>query len=592
MKASILLTSSLFLLPSLATGVKEAHTVALDFGWNAFFLPVQPSETPSQLFADWPVEKVGMYDQAAYLRTAQFDGEASTLGAIENPMKYWVREDAGLTSLDALRANAVYICFCTNATGFTTTVYGEPEAMRTSWHSSVDSTVNYVGISTDGTAAEVRTVGGYFLGLDVGATDFRKIYGPLADQPGLKAVSVKDPYVANGKGLAIDSIKTSDWSGPLYVSPMNGINMGTNHNQGVMTVRNDAGTNRMVRISFKESEFADANLKMLYPDIHYLDSARQSAWVSPLHSAPCECELAAGETLTLRLAVDRATLAAAPWTEFGGIVEVTDVSTVSPTHFRTAIPFSITAGDSSERAQDWPNGLWVATISLDAVPQFVAEGSVTEYREELTTNVYRRAKGEASGSTTTEEEKTNTVSAVEYETVISISTNLVPVYTTAAKKAGSTMKARILIHRDIDGNLKMLQRARLNGRRYSTAMLPTDLGVVDGTGTFGTAAVFAFTVAEHSRVNPMYHAKHPDHDGLDSDFKEWAKEGSEVFEIGNRITLEWDANDAASWNPEEMMSGTASWSFTGLRREGELKAEGKFTIQRLSAAALEDIVGD
>ena len=580
MKASILLTSSLFLLPSLATGVKEAHTVALDFGWNAFFLPVQPSETPSQLFADWPVEKVGMYDQAAYLRTAQFDGEASTLGAIENPMKYWVREDAGLTSLDALRANAVYICFCTNVTGFTTTVYGEPEAMRTSWHSSVDSTVNYVGISTDGTDAEVRTVGGYFLGLDVGATDFRKIYGPLADQPGLKAVSVKDPYVANGKGLAIDSIKTSDWSGPLYVSPMNGIDMGTNHNQGVVTVRNDAGTNRMVRISFKESEFADVNLKMLYPDIHYLDSARQSAWVSPLHSEPYECELAAGETLTLRLAVDRATLAAAPGTEFGGIVEVTDVSMVSPTHFRTAIPFSITAGDSAERAQDWPNGLWVATISLDAVPQFVAEGSVTEYTDEIVTNTYSRCTS------------TNEFGVGIYEDVQVVSTNKVAVYTTAAKAAGSTMKARIFIHRDVDGNLKMLQRARLNGRRYSSAMLPTDLGVVTGTGTFGTAAVFAFTVAEHSRVNPMYHAKHPDHDGLDSDFKEWAKEGSEVFEIGNRITLRWDANDAASWNPEETMTGKATWTFSGLRREGEIKAEGTFTIQRLSAAALADIIED
>ena len=578
MKASILLVSSFFLLPSFATGVREAHTVRLDFGWNAFFLTVQPSETPSELFSDWPVEKVGMYDQAAYLRTEQFDSSSSTLGAIENPMKYWVRDDAGITSLDALLANAVYICFCTNVTGFTTTVYGEPEAMRTSWHSSVDSTVNYVGLSTDGTDAEVRTVGGYFLGLDVGATDFRKIYGSDSAQPGLKQVTVKEPKVANGKGLAIDSIKTSDWSGPLFVSPMNGIDMGTNHNQGVVTVRNDAGTNRIVRIAFKKSESAGANPDMTLPDVHYFDSARQSAWVSPLHTAPYECELAAGETLTLKLAVDRTTFADGAGTEFGGILEVTDVSTVAPTHFQTAIPLSITAGDSAERAQDWPNGLWVATISLDAVPQFVAEGSVTEYTDEITTNTYSRCTS------------TNEQGKAIYEDVEVISTNKIPVYTTAAKAAGSVMKARIFVHRDVDGNLKMLQRARLNGRRYSTAMLPTDLGVVDGTGTFGTAAVFAFTVAEHSRVNPMYHAKHPDHDGLDSDFKEWAKEGSEVFEIGNRITLKWDANDAASWNPEETMSGTASWAFTGLRREGELKAEGKFTIQRLSSASLEEIV--
>lgn len=575
-----------------------SYPVRLRYGWNAFFLAVRPDQTPDELFADWPVERVGMYDQASYLRTKQFNTSASdsTQGAIENPVKYWVRGEDRVDSLIALRANAVYICKSTNEVDFTTEVYGEPEAMRISWHSSVGSTVNYVGLSTDGSAAVVRADGkGYFRGLDTGSQDFRFIYGDAPDVPGMFPISIKNPTVESWHALAVDSDKASDWSGAFFVSPMNGIDMGTKYNKSVMSIRNDSNTNRHVRVSMRTSA-ADGNGAALeMPVVLYFDPAGGAGWSTVgLQASAYERELVPGETLNLELAIDRTQLSGEAGTEFGGIIDVTDISESDPTHFKTSVPISITVSDSSTSETDWPNGLWVATLSLTAVPQFVAEGSVTEYMDQVVTNTYRQVVGgeenilEPVGNV---EEKPEREEA-EYETVYVIQTNKVPVYTTSAKDAGSTMKARIFIHRDSEGNLKLLQRVRIAGRRFSSAMLPVDLGVISGDGTFGETARFEFTVGEESRVNPFYHARHPDHDGLDADFKGRAPSGKEVFAIGNVIELDWAESGGAAWNPRETLSGEVAWSFTGLRREGAIKTEGTFTMRRISVGSLADVQED
>ena len=543
-----------------ATGVRMRHDIVLKSGWNAFYLPVTLDESADAFFADWPTDCVGCYDQAAYLRTEQFTTSAdeSTQGAIEPRIRHWVRGESGRSTLRAVVGNAVYLVCVTNKEGFAKTVYGEPVALRMDWHRTTgdDCPLNYLGISTDGADAQM-TDNAYLLGLN---TDWETCYTvcgrPTLAQPNLTLIDNKDPSVTNFSAVAMDARKTGDWSGPLYISPANGFDLGTNGTMGVLKVRNDSGTNRTVRIHFKPGEVSEDPLQinLPFPKLQALDPARQSSWNAEFAQTGYERELVAGEILELRLAVDRETELLGPsGTEYGGVITVTDVSPENCSHFQTSVPFSAKSDGGEFRRTKWPKGLWAVDVTLDKVSQMVSESS--------------------DGSSPT------------------------PV------KAGAPMKLRLLLHVDSNGAMNLVQRARLGTRRVSAAALPTDQPILPGEGTFGVAATFNWSVAETSRVNPFYHARHPDHDGLKTDFKSPAPSGDdfnnynstvkpELFSVENAVAFAWNATTGAAWNPEETLSGTCSWTLTGLRREGGIETTGTFTMKRLSALDLDELKED
>ena len=63
----------------------------------------------------------------------------------------------------------------------------------------------------------------------------------------------------------------------------------------------------------------------------------------------------------------------------------------------------------------------------------------------------------------------------------------------------------------------------------------------------------------------------------------------ELFSVKNSILLMLDfAEGAARWDPQETVIGTCTWSFSGLRHEGNLVASGIMTLRRVSQLA--DIV--
>ena len=541
-----------------ATGVRMRHDIVLKSGWNAFYLPVTLDEPADVFFADWPTDRVGCYDQAAYLRTEQFKTSAdeSTQGAIEPRIRLWVRDEPGRSTLRSVVGNAVYLVSITNRTGFTKTVYGEPVALRMDWHCTTgdDCPLNYLGVSTDGAEAQM-TGQSYLLGLN---TDWETRYAvggrPTLAQPNLTLID-KDPSVASGSAVAMDSAKTGDWSGPLYISPANGFDLGTNGTMSVLKVRNDSGTNRTVRVAFSGGAWVDGVAPLPVPGLQYLDPVRHATWQKEnLVDVPYVRELVAGETLELRLAVDRETdLKGRVGVEYGGVITVTDVSPEDCSHFQTAVPFSAKADGGAFRRSKWPKGLWAVDVTLDKVSQLVSASP--------------------DGSSPT------------------------PV------KAGAAMKLRLLVHVDYNGAMNLLQRARLGTRRVTAAALPTDQPVLPGAGTFGVAAAFDWTVAETSRVNPFYHARHPDHDGLKADFKSPAPSGDdfsnynsmvkpELFSVENAVAFVWDATTGAAWNPEETLSGTCTWTLTGLRREGGIETTGTFTMKRLSALDLDELKED
>ena len=41
-------------------------------------------------------------------------------------------------------------------------------------------------------------------------------------------------------------------------------------------------------------------------------------------------------------------------------------------------------------------------------------------------------------------------------------------------------------------------------------------------------------------------------------------------------------NAATAWTPVEKLSGTCKWSYTGVRRDGPVVAQGRFTMKRVA----------
>ena len=154
--------------------VKVAQTIKLVNGWNAVYITVAPDETADEIFRTWPVEKVGVYDPAAFLTTKQYSQSGSTEGMTPEGFRMWYRDDPGLSRFKRIAANTVYVCLVTNSCGWTGTVYGRPAAPRITWHpSSTNEPMNFVGFSLaadqEVTAAEQKVpLEDYFNGLDVG----------------------------------------------------------------------------------------------------------------------------------------------------------------------------------------------------------------------------------------------------------------------------------------------------------------------------------------------------------------------------------------------------------------------------------------
>lgn len=587
-------------------GVQMAQRVSLLRGWNAVYLEVAPEGDAAEVFADWPVAWVAVYDPAAFLETQQYSGTASSEGTKSRlGYRIWRRGNPAASSLAGVPANGIYVCFATNA--WSGTLYGPPCAPRTTWHqSSADDPMNLIGFSTYADTS----IGTYFDGLDVGNTTYRRYCGNNPSAPTLGAVFASETF-ENGNVLVMDSTAVSDWSGVLHVSPQYGLDYGTNASMQVLTVRNDGSRARTVRVTLSLGNAA--NLKDIPPVPQGLQIrdfgriAEDPSWTPFSPEAPFEKRLGPGETLRLQIAVDRTALEGAAGTAYGALLSVLDVDGGSA--MRATIPLNVVSDGGASAATAWPKGIWIATAELTSVTYVGMSTEKTSPRDDKDDEFI---SGYNPGGYTAP----STIVSPEGQKDVDV-----PTFTDLP--AGGTMKVRLPMAVDREGRMSLLQRftygrdedgvlhvyagsvtnfpVALSGvSRVSTPFLPTDAPVVDAgeDDIFGTVATFPFVVAESSGVNPMRHALHPRHDGLDADFDGPAPSGDnldnylsrvkpELFSITNRVEFTWDAGSGTAWDPEETLSGSLVWEFDGLRQEGTLRAKGPFSMKRISPATLE-----
>ena len=544
----------------------ERQEFSLVYGWNAIYMQVQPQKPVEEVFADWPVKSVGFYDPSSFLSTRQFSAEWDSGNLMLPPIMMWHRDYPEASEIKYIPSGSVCILFSTNSIKTTVSVTGVPAAPRQTWHiTDTNEVYNFVGFSLQ--KGQRVTPQDYLEGFleNVQQGGFFKLSGRNEQKsPTLMSLYQSDTF-SDGDVLLAASRIQSNWSGVLNVSPMNGLNFGTDHVQQTLAIRNDGTAPRTVAIDIVDG-ILETGQKLRPSYLHTRDAdvaLTNAVWASCADGQTRLAQkfLASGETWRFQIGLDRKALAGIQrGISLGAILRITDVDGKSK--MRVDVPMiAETSGDVD--ASQWPAGLWVADVAFNQI--------------------------KSPGDT--------------HET-----------------ETGGEMKVRLPIHIDANGTARLLQRVVVAGEtnedgafdyrlyagsaaipqsaktvmRISAVTLPTETPVIVGQGGFSDKAVFEFIVSSGGSTSLLRHPLHPRHDGLDWDFKTAAPSGDninnykhdkkpETFSVQNKIELNLDMNGGeASWNPEKTKSGTVKWTLNGLRHEGAITISGKMTLKHVS----------
>ena len=559
--------------PLVAGAVAPYTTQSLSLvqGWNAVYVEVAPDATANDFFADWPVDHVGLYDPASFLATRQFGADWDSEGLTGSSMALWKRGFPEASSLSRVPAGSVLVTYCTNES-HSVTIRGVPAAPRTTWHvSGTNAVYNFFGFST----TQQTDISAYLEGSPCEGVKSRAYYRIVGDNldagPGPIEVRSWNSKVSDGEVLLLPSDDLSDWSGVLFVSPMNGVDFGQDGVKATLTVRNDGKSPRTVSVALEQAaNAAELQLSGTLPlclHVRDADVARtNAAWSAALsgYGPVAKKELAPDETWRLEFGLDRTAFSSlAKGLSFGALLRITEDG---DSHAKVVVPL---AGETSGVVVPdaaLPVGLWVADVQFDHV---LAPGS------------------------------------------------------TVGTETGGAAKLRLPIHIDANGKVRLLQRVVTAGEiaadgtytyrlyagsavvpttatmvtRISAVCLPTETPVIEAAGESDSVIAFSFTVAADGATSILRHPLHPQHDGLRWDFSTPAPSGDdfqnykgdvkpETFSVGNRIEMSFGLNGGeAAWNPEDTKSGTCRWTFSGLMRQGNIVLSGPMTVKRVSSVA-------
>ena len=545
------------------------QTLTVKPGWNAVYVELAPTNDLAEVFADWPTDSVGLYDPAAFLATRQYSASTESQGMAIAPIAMWHRNNPAASEALSMPANTVCIFFSTNAANASVTVRGVPAAPRTTWHvTGPKKPYNFLGLSLQ--SGSQVTPGDYLDGFGgiQSLSGIYRVFGTNAASPPVITRVYSTTKLTDATVLLVPSSEISDWSGPFHVSPMDGLDYGTNATLKTLSVRNDGTQARTASVDLVPSVSA-AGTRDLLPALHLRDAAvavTNAEWLSPTSPRLASKVLQPGETWQLEVGLDRSLFDGdVRGTPFGAVLRITDDGGASK--MRVDVPIQGAASGRASGRNAWPGGLWVAEAAFDEIS---FEGDSAE--------------------------------------------DFTP--------AGGTLKVRLPVHIDADGNVRMLQRVVVAGStaadgsfayslfagnaevpstaretmRISSAVLPTEQPVIPATASYFSDGIiaFEFTVDADGATSILRHPTHPQHDGLRWDFATPAPSGDdfdnykstvkpELFSVGNTILFMLDFNGGeASWNPEEEKTGTCIWELKNLRREGAISIKGPMSIRRVA----------
>ncbi len=516
-----------------------SETLTLVAGWNAVYIESTPAaSSPSDFFADLPVQRVGCYESSVYSSTQQIASDGTTIAQKPAAFYVWERGEEEDSTLQHILGGRCYLIYATNTA--TKTFYGVPALPRVSWQVADDGFATIVGVSipvgetvksdvyfgegpmTVSAAQNPYSIGG----ADILAPKFTKM---LAFR-GTPALSASKAYAMEGSSVA-------DWPGVVKVSVpslSDDIAFGSGTRLRSFSIANAGTTNRTIRVSYGNSELSSETkpaLQMYIPK----SGTNAYGWVAfDTH----DFDLGPGESKNLSLAVDKSGMSEGG--TFAGLITVSDLS---GTKMRVRISVTAAADEDTPYSAAYPKGLWYGNIELSQVDH-LSDGSTIPAGGKMKMAAMVLVDGDGAAHLL----------------------QRVAVGSSDEQKADGSRETKLWAETtDVSSGF--------SARRLSTMFPDIAHPSVEATsGNFGGLLQFDWTVAADARDDPFRHAWHPDH--------------GTGFAVTNRLMLSWQTESAKStweYSPDEVTYGICTWTLGGLSGTGEVKMRGTFAMKRILA---------
>ncbi|VGO20760.1 hypothetical protein [Pontiella sulfatireligans] len=210
----------------------RTQTFAIQEGWNAVYLAVDPVEKdPDLLFAGLPVDIVAVFDVSKSTRQFSSNPDTDMLRQLGWGMWYAPgRDDAFLSGLGAIYGNKAYLVHASESMQLS--IEGEVEFNQVWWK---PSSYNLIGFTLDATAPP--TFEQFFAGSSShsGQAVYRLVGGAWR--------LVSDPsatLMKNGEAFWVYCEGSSDYQGPLAVTAIGRQGIALEDSAGNLTLQNDA----------------------------------------------------------------------------------------------------------------------------------------------------------------------------------------------------------------------------------------------------------------------------------------------------------------------------------------------------------------
>ena len=577
-------------LPTSAQWVSQS--LSLKAGWNAVYLHVDPSH-------DTLEHLVGSDLSNPILEVWLWAPPASTLQFVQSPQEpvagaqwmAWNRNAADTQMLQRLVGNCAYLVrVATNVASYTWTLKGRPLPPAYEW---TTTGLNFLGFPTVPSSPPTFE---NFLAKAPELQQSAEIYqypgGELGSGNPARLYALRTAKVNRGQAYWIRSGTTYNrYFAPFEVTltGASGVSYGERLNAFSFRLRNLTATNLTVTLRLVASETPPTgqsnivgtpplivrgalNTTNLTYDYSSLSVGGTHTWALPASGL-------SGSDVEIVLGLDRTSMSGSVGDLFAGILRLTD----SFGHAQVDLPVSASAASSA--------GLWVGAASVSQVGQYLKTYSRDGANQPL--------------------QDTNGQYVVS-----SLDTNLGGV--------SRTYPLRLIVHNPEvgHGNAVLLQRVFVGldpwtntvvaldesalsattlsqARRISTAHLPWNVTnrAWAFSGTLGQTTNLTTTVTlpfNDQVSNPFLHTYHPDHDNLDTTFKNELAQGAESYTVQRAITLRIlppTSGAAAFSSGGQALSGNYLETITvqGLARSGgtcdtrTFEVRGTFSLNRICA---------
>jgi hypothetical protein len=490
------------------------QTLALQPGWNAVFLEVQPEPRQcDQLFAGTPVLSAWAWNRR--FSPVQFIQDPTSLVPGDPDWLVWT--PAAIKNLFILEGGRAYLIKISGAATFNWQLYGRPAARRLDW---ISDSLNFVGFHVD--AQSPPTFASFFAGSAAHAG--QPIYRLNTSGQWQPVVNPAATTLQRGGAFWIGCVGQSSFAGPLKIL----FEQGTSLNYGKsltglrLRIKNESGALR----SFTVQQLPSATppntnhppLAGPVPLSYFRRNLASNEYgFVPLPSPLANLEVAAGEERELRLSVRRADMTpASPGALYQSLLELTEPSGVRQLIGVTSEGLQI--GATHRRA-----GLWVGSAAIQKVGQ--------------------------GGNATDAANPVRTPTECQFRLIVHVDAQgqarLLSQAVQAWQEGAESRPGRTLLLSDISRMTNYPGASLQFRRRFSSAAFAfASPALLSGGGEFGANALNGtVTTGYDDALNPFKHRYHPDHDNLNAAYSGVLAVGEESFAITRQVTLQFTSDD-------------------------------------------------